>query len=118
MISKTKQKNMKREKRHRRIRARVIGTAEKPRLSVYRSNKFIYAQMIDDEHGVTLASASDFAAKTPGTKAVKAEAVGEAIAKLAKEKGVSKVTFDRGGFIYTGRIKRLAEAARKGGLQF
>jgi len=118
MISKTKQKNMKREKRHRRIRARVIGTAEKPRLSVYRSNKFIYAQIIDDATGKTLASASDFASKTPGTKAVKAEAVGEAIAKLAKEKGVSKVTFDRGGFIYTGRIKRLAEAARKGGLQF
>lgn len=118
MISKTQQKNMKRARRHGRIRSRVIGTPERPRLSVYRSNKFIYAQLIDDGKGVTLASASDFSLKTPGTKAVKAEAIGAAIGKLGREKGITKVTFDRGGFIYTGRIKRLAEAARTAGLEF
>ena len=118
MISKTAQKNEKRLRRHGRIRARVVGTKERPRLSVYRSNKFIYAQIIDDERGVTLVAASDFARKTPGTKAVKAEAIGAAVAEAAKAKGVEKVVFDRGGFIYTGRIKRLAEAARKGGLSF
>ncbi|PIR46821.1 MAG: 50S ribosomal protein L18 [Candidatus Vogelbacteria bacterium CG10_big_fil_rev_8_21_14_0_10_45_14] len=118
MISKTKQKNIKRERRHRRIRAKVKGTSERPRLTVYRSNKFIYAQIIDDESGKTLLSSSDFAMRTPGTKAVKAEAVGMAIAKGAKEKGISKIVFDRSGFIYTGRVSRLAEAARKGGLEF
>jgi len=118
MISKIEQKNTKRENRHKRIRARVIGTDERPRLSVYRSNRFIYAQIINDETGKTITAVSDFAAKMKGAKASRAEEVGTTIARLAKEKGVTKVVFDRGGFIFTGRVRQVAEAARKGGLSF
>jgi large subunit ribosomal protein L18 len=94
--------------RHRRIRAKVVGTAERPRLAVYRSNRALYAQVIDDEKGVTLASAT-------GNEAA---AVGSTIAKRAKEKGISAVVFDRGGFEYAGGVKVLADAAREAGLVF
>ncbi len=104
-----------------RIRKIVKGTADSPRLSVFRSNKEIYAQLIDDLSGVTLATASSRdkdLAGNQGTKLEKAAAVGEKIAKLAADKGISKVVFDRSGFLYHGRVKSLAEGARKGGLKF
>lgn len=109
-----------REKRHLRIRKNIFGTPEMPRLSVYRSEKNIYAQIIDDVNGVTLVSASsldkEFDAK--GSNKAGAKTVGELVAKRAIEKGVTKVVFDRGGFIYHGRIKELADGAREKGLQF
>lgn len=99
---------MNRERRHNRIRAKVKGTPERPRLCVYRSNRYIEAQLIDDVAGKTLLSGKmDDAVKLGGD-----------IAKRAKEKGVTKVVFDRGGFRYTGRVAALAQAARAGGLQF
>ncbi len=103
------------------IRRSVSGTAEKPRMSVFRSNKQISVQIIDDVAGVTLASASSMTkeiADTKETKTQKAEKVGEQIAKVALEKGISQVVFDRNGFLYHGRVKSLADAARKGGLKF
>lgn len=99
------------------IRAKVNGTKECPRLSIFRSNKFIYAQIIDDTTGKTLVSASD-AKTTKGTKTVRAEQVGKAIAEVALAAKISKVVFDRNGFKYTGRIKIVADAARAGGLKF
>ncbi len=113
---KTNIKTLKRERRHKRIRARVSGTAEKPRLSVFKSNKAIIAQLIDDEKGATIAAMSSNDVK--GKKTEQAQKVGAELAKKAKEAGITKVVFDRGGFIYTGRVKALAEAAREGGLQF
>lgn len=104
--------------RARRTRAKVRGTAEKPRLSVHRSNRFIYAQLIDDETQITLASVSS---KNLGKKLGKgdaANAVGEGIGKKALELGIKKAVFDRGSFRYHGRVKAVAEAARKAGLQF
>lgn len=112
--------NKKTEKRIRlkaKIRAKIFGTTERPRLSVFKSNKFIYAQVIDDTKGVTVASASDVTAKS-GTKIARAALVGKAIAKAAKAVNVTKVVFDRNGFNYTGRIKLLADEARNGGLEF
>ncbi len=104
-------------RRHKRIRAKVSGTAEAPRLSVFKSNKFISAQLIDDVSGKTIASAhsKDVKAKTMMEKSAK---VGEEIAKKAVAKKIVKAVFDRGGFIYTGNIKALADGARAGGLQF
>ncbi|MCB8963510.1 MAG: 50S ribosomal protein L18 [Bacteroidales bacterium] len=106
----------------RRIRKRVSGTAQKPRLSVFRSNTNIYAQIIDDVNGVTLASASssvkEIASKTNITKTEQARLVGQLAAKNAIEKGVTEVVFDRGGNLYHGRVKALADAAREGGLKF
>ena len=110
-------KTMKRERRHARIRSTVIGTDMRPRLSVYRSNAHIYAQLIDDTKGVTLAAASDIKEKK-GTKAERSVLIGKNIAEAAKKVGISAVVFDRGGFRYTGRIKALAEAARNAGLTF
>jgi large subunit ribosomal protein L18 len=110
-----------RAKRHRRIRKRVIGTPARPRLSVFRSLKHIYAQVIDDSRGTTLACASSNEAKTrgdDGAKSSRAQAVGQLIAQRAKEAGVEKVVFDRGGYIYHGRVKVLADAAREAGLDF
>ncbi len=105
----------------RRIRKKIKGTAERPRMSVFRSNKDIYVQIIDDTAGITLASASsrdkDIMTKE-GTKTDKARMVGEKIARIALEKGIEKIVFDRGTHIYHGRIKALAEGARKGGLKF
>ena len=110
-------KNEKRARLKRKIRAKVSGTEMRPRLSVYKSNQFIYAQVIDDVSGKTLASASDMKL-TEGTKTARAQKVGESIAAEAKKKNISMVIFDRNGFKYTGRIKALADEARKAGLQF
>jgi large subunit ribosomal protein L18 len=110
-------KNEKRSRLKKKIRAKVKGTKELPRLSVYRSNKFIYAQIIDDEAGKTLVSASDVKTKK-GAKIVRAEEVGTIVAESAKKSGITKVVFDRNGFKYTGRIKLLADSARKAGLTF
>ena len=113
-------KNQTRQKRHLRVRNRVAGTAERPRLNVFRPLAHIYAQIIDDDKGMTLAAASsldkDFKGK--GGNIAAAKAVGAAIAKKALEKGISEVVFDRGGYIYHGRVAALAEAAREGGLKF
>jgi large subunit ribosomal protein L18 len=106
-----------RARRHKKIRSQVMGTMERPRLSVYKSNRFVYAQVIDDVSGKTIAQASDMAMKGK-TKTERAKQVGVEIAKNALAKKISKVVFDRGGFNYTGRIKMLADAAREGGLQF
>lgn len=105
----------------RRIRKVVKGTAEKPRLSVFRSNKEIYAQLIDDVNATTLASYSSRnkdVAEATGTKSDKSFQVGQAIAKVALEKGITEVSFDRGGYLYHGRVKQLADGAREGGLKF
>ena len=109
--------------RHRRIRRDMVGTADKPRLSVYRSLTNIYAQLIDDRARVTLASASSMRlevkpAEGESRKIAQAREVGRVIAEAAKEKGISKVIFDRGGFLYHGRVKALATAARAAGLDF
>ncbi|PQD94184.1 50S ribosomal protein L18 [Pradoshia eiseniae] len=120
MITKAN-KNATRKKRHARVRAKLAGTATRPRLNVFRSNKHIYAQLIDDANGVTLASAStlDKEISLDATSNVDAaKAVGALIAKRAVEKGVSEVVFDRGGYLYHGRIQALADAARENGLQF
>ncbi|MEN9649235.1 MAG: ribosomal protein large subunit ribosomal protein [Candidatus Parcubacteria bacterium] len=105
-----------RDRRRKRIRSTVSGTAERPRLSVYKSNTATYAQLIDDERGVTLVAASSMNVK--GNKTEAAKKVGIEVAKKAVEQKIAKVVFDRGGFIYTGRIKALAEGAREGGLNF
>ena len=107
-------------RRHRRVRAKVHGTAERPRLAVFRSNRGIEAQLVDDQNGRTLASASHLAlAKSfKGDKTAQAEAVGKALAEAAKKAGVGTCVFDRGGYLYHGRIKALADGAREGGLEF
>lgn len=110
-------KTMKRKRRHAKVRSKISGTAQRPRLSVYRSNKAIYAQLIDDNAGVTLASASDVTT-SKGTGVERAQQVGKEIAKAAQAKNISTVVFDRGGNLYAGRIKALAEAAREAGLTF
>ena len=118
MISKP-DKNKLRLKRHRRIRGKISGTAERPRLSIFRSNKNIYAQLIDDVAGVTLASASTLDENvSDATKLEQAAAVGKAIAEAAKAKNISTVVFDRSGYLDHGRIQALADAARENGLDF
>ncbi|MBW7985909.1 50S ribosomal protein L18 [Lactobacillus helveticus] len=119
MISKP-DKNKLRLKRHKRIRGKISGTAERPRLSIFRSNKNIYAQLIDDVAGVTLASASslDENVSEDATKVEQATAVGKAIAEAARAKNISTVVFDRSGYLYHGRIQALADAARENGLDF
>lgn len=113
-------KKASRVKRHLRVRKKVFGTPERPRLSVYRSEKNIYAQIIDDINAVTIVSASslekDFSAK--GSNKEGAKLVGELVAKKALEKGIKDVVFDRGGYVYHGRVQQLAEAAREAGLNF
>lgn len=106
----------KRQRLHKRIRSRVSGTDVRPRLSVFRSNKFIYAQIIDDTTGKTLVSVNDM--KDTGNKVDRARTVGQKIAELAKAAHITAVVFDRGGFRYTGRMMALAEGAREKGLQF
>lgn len=112
--------NKARQKRHTRVRGKVSGTAECPRLNVYRSLSHIYAQLIDDVKGVTLVSAStvekDF--EEYGGNKVAARKVGELLAKRASEKGIEECVFDRGGYIYHGRVQELADGAREGGLKF
>jgi large subunit ribosomal protein L18 len=124
-ITKTmKAKRERRERAHRRVRHRVRGSAERPRLSIYKSLKYIYAQVIDDDQGATLAAASSADAdirgqvgKSTSSKAA-AKLVGEVVAARAKEKGIEKVVFDRGGYVYHGRVQAVAEGAREKGLQF
>ncbi len=107
-------------KRHKRVRAKISGTPECPRLNVFRSEKNIYAQLIDDVHGVTLAAASSVEKDFEGSGSNKegARKVGKLIAERAKAKGIEDVVFDRGGYIYHGRVQELAEGAREGGLNF
>jgi len=118
MITQTKRNEI-RQRIHKRIRVKLAGTAERPRLSVYRSLNHIYAQVINDEQGVTLASASTLALKVKtGGNVAAAKEIGKAVAEQATAKGIKKVVFDRGGFLYHGRIKALADAAREAGLEF
>ena len=118
MISKP-DKNKLRKKRQKRIRRNLSGTAERPRLNIFRSNKNIYAQVIDDVAGVTLASASTLDKEvSKGTKTEQAVVVGKLVAERAVAKGISEVVFDRGGYLYHGRVKALADAARENGLKF
>jgi large subunit ribosomal protein L18 len=109
----------KRKRRHRRVRGRVQGSAARPRLCVFRSSKGIYAQVIDDDAGVTLASASTLTLDgASGSKSEKAAEVGKLVAQRAREAGIARVVFDRGGYLYHGRVKALADGAREGGLEF
>ena len=117
MIKRTDRK-VNRMKRHRRVRVKTTGTAERPRLAVFRSLNHLYAQVIDDAGGRTLAAASTVALKAKGNGMDEAASVGRAIADKAKAAGVQQVVFDRGGFLYHGRIKALADAAREAGLEF
>lgn len=118
-----KSKHVRQLRRRRHVRGKIVGTAERPRLSVFRSSKHIYAQLIDDLQGVTLAAASSAseavkAGAAYGGNAKAAAAVGTHLAEVAKSKGIAKAAFDRGHYRYHGRIKALADAARAGGLQF
>ena len=116
MITQTKRNSI-RQRIHQRIRRKLAGTAERPRLNVYRSLNHIYAQVIDDQKGETLVSASSIKLKTGGNVA-SAKEIGKAVAELAVKKGIKRVVFDRGGYLYHGRIKALADAAREAGLEF
>lgn len=116
-MKKTAEKTKKRIQRHRRIRARVSGTPQKPRLAFFRSNKHIYAQIIDDTENKTIVGISSLKTGKKGAIA-NAEQIGADIAKKATKEDVTEVVFDRGGFIYTGSVKSFADAARKGGLKF
>ena len=116
-MDKNKIKIEKRARRHKRIRSRIFGTAAIPRLSAFRSNSYIYAQLVNDDTGKTLASSSSLEVKT-SNKTVAAKEAGKAIAKKALEQKIKKVVFDRGGYVYTGRVKALADGAREGGLDF
>jgi large subunit ribosomal protein L18 len=113
-----------RKRRHVRVRAKVSGTPQRPRLNVFRSSAHIYVQVIDDESGRTLVAASDLEsavkerASESATKTDRAKIVGQVVAERAKEAGITSVVFDRGGFLYHGRVRAVAEAAREGGLQF
>jgi large subunit ribosomal protein L18 len=109
-----------RARRHRRVRGKVAGTAERPRLAVFRSNRGIEAQLVDDEAGRTLAAASwiSLPKSFKGDKSAQATEVGKLLAANAKQAGVEAVVFDRGGYLYHGRVKALADGAREGGLQF
>jgi large subunit ribosomal protein L18 len=108
-----------RARRHKRVRKHLVGTAERPRLVVFRSNRGIAAQLVDDGAGKTLAAASSLHVRNAkGTKSDQAAAVGKLLAENAKKAGVKGVVFDRGGYLYHGRVKALAEAAREGGLEF
>lgn len=123
MTKSTNDRNTLRQKRHLRVRRKVQGTAERPRLCVFRSSKHIYAQLIDDAAGVTLASASTVDSSFGEDKKSRcnikfAKEIGKKISQIAKEKKIAAVVFDKGGFKYHGKVKALAEAAREGGLQF
>jgi len=122
-LDRIKEKRFKRIRRHLRVRKKVFGTAQKPRLSVYRSLKHIYGQLIDDTRGVTLLAVSsltkDLREQLKGKKKTEqAMIVGEYLGKKALEKGITEVVFDRGGFLYHGRVKAFADGARKAGLKF
>jgi large subunit ribosomal protein L18 len=114
-----RKRNEIRQRVHTRVRRKVAGTGERPRLNIYRSLNHIYAQVIDDANGVTVVSASTVASKSKtGGNVAAAKEIGKLIAERAKEKGISKVVFDRGGYLYHGRVKALADAAREAGLEF
>lgn len=122
MINKTN-KNAQRRRRHLRVRKNIFGTKACPRLNIYRSTSHIYAQVINDENGTTLCSASTLSKELAETlknktKSEQAFAVGELVGKLAIKKGIKEVVFDRGGYLYTGRVMQVAEGARKAGLEF
>jgi large subunit ribosomal protein L18 len=120
-MDKNIKKREKREKRHTRIRGRIKGTVERPRLVVYRSLNHIYVQIIDDTNGMTLCQASSLEkaiSSEKGDKKSKAEKVGETIGKKAAEKGIKKIVFDRNGYKFHGRVKQIADGARKAGLEF
>lgn len=108
----------KRVKRHLKVRRRIIGTADRPRLAVFRSARFIYAQIIDDAEGKTVVALTDIKEAGKGTKTERAYKIGMELAKKALAKGVKEVVFDRGGFLYHGRVAKVAEGAREGGLKF
>jgi len=119
------EKQEKRKRRHKKVRARISGTSKVPRLCIFKSNKYIYAQLIDDEKGKTILSSDDFKFKKTKTKTssssgkvASAREVGKIIAEKAVKKGIKKIVFDRGGYKYHGRVKALAEGAREGGLKF
>ena len=112
----TEKKTQQRTRRHARIRARVVGTKERPRLAVFKSNRFISAQLINDQDGTTLAASHSKGMKSTGVAAAKE--VGILVARMAQEKGITKAVFDRGGFLYTGKVSAVAEGAREGGLEF
>ncbi len=122
-MSKSKTRSEARDRRHKRVRSRITGTPERPRLSIYRSLSEIYAQIIDDKAGLTLTSAStidhDLRTSVDGMKkSEQARKIGQALAERAKAKGIKQVIFDRGGYRYIGRVKALADGAREGGLEF
>ncbi|MBN4059470.1 50S ribosomal protein L18 [Dehalococcoides mccartyi] len=117
-MSSNKFDTRKRWVRHRRVRKNVRGVADRPRLAVFRSSNHIYAQVIDDDRGHTLASATSLEVKSGDAKTAIAEVVGHAVAKMALAAGITKVVFDRGGYKYHGRVKALADAARSEGLSF
>lgn len=115
---KTNIKTQKRERLHKKIRSRVTGTGERPRLAVFRSNRYMYAQLIDDVLQITLASSSDISLTDKMSKVERAKTVGQKLAAEAKKKNITTVVFDRGGFSYRGRVAALADGAREGGLSF
>ncbi len=123
-MSSTHSRSVRRQRAHRRVRARVVGSGERPRLSVFKSSRYIYAQVINDASGETVAQASsmepDLQGRIAGGKDSReaAKLVGETVAERAREKGVERVVFDRGGYIYHGRVKAVADGARSKGLEF
>ncbi|HWS70879.1 MAG TPA: 50S ribosomal protein L18 [Thermoanaerobaculia bacterium] len=117
-MDRAKQRVESRDRIRKRIRRKVTGTSDRPRLAVFKSLKHIYVQLIDDASGRTIVSASTHEKDTKGANSAAAKAVGELIAQKAKEKGVKQVVFDRGGYLYHGNIKALADAARENGLEF
>lgn len=123
-MDKAKAKQQRRSRAHQRLRQRVVGTPDRPRLSVFKSARYIYVQLVDDRAGQTLVQASSFEAElrqrigASAKSKTAARAVGEALAERAQAKGLKKVVFDRGGYVYHGRIKELADAARAKGLEF
>ncbi len=116
-MNNTQNKALKRQRRHAKVRAKISGTSARPRLSVFRSNKSIYAQIIDDTQAITLAQANDLK-ETKGTNIERAGIVGKQVAEAALAKNIKDVVFDRSGYLYAGRVKALAEAARAAGLNF
>jgi len=116
----TKTKQLRRQRRHRRVRARIIGTSERPRISVFKSSKHLFVQFIDDKTGKTIISSKVISAKKSkikGTKTDKAAKIGEMLAEKAKEGGIKEAIFDRGGFKFHGRIKAVADGLRRGGIK-
>ncbi|MDP3804914.1 MAG: 50S ribosomal protein L18 [Candidatus Omnitrophota bacterium] len=116
-MNKNSDKKLNRIRRHKKVRAKISGTSSKPRIAVFKSNQYIYAQVVDDENGKTLLSVSDMEVKT-GNKSDKALKIGETLAARMKEKGLLEAVFDRGGFKFHGRVKSVADGLRSGGIKF